>query len=96
MAPPYVRRLLLEYGHDLANKTYLYGDPFSRPESFGPEHTVPDPSFDPRPTDELVEQYSWMRGRTLQIRESLLGHSRPPVAASSYLNLLEAVDPYGH
>jgi len=56
MAPPYVRRLLLEYGHDLANKTYLYGEPFSRPESFGPEHTVPDPSFDPRPTGELVEQ----------------------------------------
>jgi len=96
MAPPYVRRLLLEYGHDLANKTYLYGEPFSRPASFGAEHTVPDPSFDPRPTRELVEQFSWMRERTLQIRQSLLEHGRPLVAAASYLNLLEAVDPYGH
>jgi hypothetical protein len=57
---------------------------------------VPDPSFDPRPTRELVEQFSWMRERTLQIRESLLGHGRPLVAASSYLNLLATVDPYGH
>ena len=96
MAPPYVRRLLLEYGHDLANKTYLYGDPFTRPESFRPEHTVPDPSFDPRPTEERVEQFNWMRERTLQIRQSLRGEGRPLVAASSYLNLLETVDPYGH
>lgn len=96
MAPPYVRRLLLEYGHDLADRAYLYAEPFRRPESFGPEHTVRDPSFDPRPTGELVEQFSWMRDRTLQIRQSLLGHGRPLVAAASYLNLLEAVDPYGH
>jgi len=96
MAPPYVRRLLLEYGHDLATKAYLYREPFCRPESFGPEHTVPDPSFDPRPTGQLVEQFSWMRGRTLQIRQSLLGHGEPLVAAASYLNLLQAVDPYGH
>ena len=96
MAPPYVRRLLLEYGDDLADKAYLYGDPFRRPEAFGPEHTVPDPSFDPRPTWKLVEQFSWMRERTLQIRQSLIGHGRPLVAASSYLNLLQAVDPSGH
>lgn len=96
MAPPYVRRLLLEYGHDLANKTYLYGEPFTRPRSFAPEHTVPDPSFDPHPTQELVERFSWMRERTLQIRQSLLGHGRPLVAASSFLNLLETINPYGH
>jgi protein-tyrosine-phosphatase len=96
MAPAYVRRLLLEYGHDLANKTYLYGEPFTRPESFGPEHTVPDPSFDPRSTGELAAQFSWMRERTLQICQALRGHGRPLVSASSYLNLLEAVDPYGH
>ena len=96
MAPPYVRRLLLEYGPDLASKTYLYREPFTRPESLGPEHTVPDPSFDARPTSELVEQFLWMRERTLQIRDSLLGHGRPLVPASSYLNLLEAIDPYGH
>jgi protein-tyrosine-phosphatase len=96
MAPPYVRRLLLEFGRDLAHKTYLYGEPFSRPESFEPRHTVPDPSFDPRPTVELAAELSWMRERTLQIRESLRGHGRPLVAASSYLNLLETVDPDGH
>ena len=96
MAPPYVRRLLLEYGRDLADKAYLYGEPFRRPEAFGPEHTVPDPSFDPRPTEKLVERFSWMRERTFQIRQSLLGHGRPLVAAASYLNLLEAVDPSGH
>jgi protein-tyrosine-phosphatase len=96
MAPPYVRRLLLEYGHDLADKTYLYGEPFRRPEAFGPEHTVRDPSFDPRPTEELLEEFSWMRERTLQIRQSLLGHGRPLVAAAGYLNLLGGVDPYSH
>ena len=96
MAPPYVRRLLLEYGGDLADKAYLYGEPFRRPDAFGPEHTVADPSFDPRPTRELVEQFSWMRERTRQIRQSLLGHGRPLVAAASHLNLLEAVDPFGH
>ena len=96
MAPPYVRRLLLEYGADLATKVYLYGEPFRRPESFGPEHTVPDPSFDPRPTGELVEQFSWMRERTRQIEQSLLGCGRPLIPAASYLKLLHAVDPCGH
>jgi len=96
MAPPYVRRLLLEYGHDLADKTYLYREPFTRPQAFGPEHTVPDPSFDRRPTDELLEEFSWMRERTLQIRRSLLGYRRPLVAAAGYLKLLEGVDPYSH
>lgn len=96
MAPPYVRRLLLEYGHDLADKTYLYRQPFTRPKAFGPQHTVPDPSFDPRPTEELIEEFSWMRDRTLEIRQSLLGHGRPLTPAASYLNILEAVDPYSH
>jgi protein-tyrosine-phosphatase len=96
MAPPYVRRLLLEYGRDLASKTYLYGEPFSRPESFGPEHTVPDPSFDPRPTGELVEQFNWMRERTLQICRSLRGQGPPLAAASTFLTLLETVAPHGH
>jgi hypothetical protein len=58
---------LLEYGHDLANQTYLYGEPFSRPKSAGPAHTVPEPSLDPRTTLELVAQFRWMRERTLQI-----------------------------
>lgn len=91
-----VRRLLLEYGRDLAEKTYLYGEPFGRPRSFGPAHTVRDPSFDARPTLALVAEFGWMRERTLQVCGSLRGRGRPLVAASSYLTLLEAVDPYGH
>jgi hypothetical protein len=82
MAPPYVRQLLLEHGRDLAAKAYLYGDPFGRPHAFGPEHTVPDPSFEPRPTEKLIEQLSWMHERTAQIRShcsDTINHwTRPP------------------
>jgi protein-tyrosine-phosphatase len=97
MAPPYLRRLLLEHGPDLASNAYLYADPFTRPESLGRgEYTVSDPSFDERPTLELVEEFTWMRERVLQIRDALLGRGRPMIAAASYLNLLESVDPMGH
>jgi protein-tyrosine-phosphatase len=97
MAPPYLRRLLLEYGADLASKAYLYADPFTRPESFSHhEYTVSDPSFDERPARELVEEYAWMRDRALQIREALCGAGRPLVAAAGYLQLLESVDPMSH
>jgi protein-tyrosine-phosphatase len=34
MAAPYLRRLLLEYDADLAVKSYLFADPFTRPSSF--------------------------------------------------------------
>lgn len=97
MAAPYLRRLLLEYGADLASKAYLYADPFTRPESFGHgEYTVSDPTFDQRPVRELVEEYAWMRERALQIREALLGQGRPLVAAAGYLDLLKTVHPMGH
>ena len=97
MAPAYLRRLLLEHGVDLADKSYLYADPFTRPESFDPgRYTVPDPSFDERPVVALVEEFAWMRDRTRQIRTALLGHGGPLIAASSYLNLLERVDPARH
>ena len=97
MAPPYLRRLLLEYGADLAGKAYLFADPFSQPESLGRgEYTVRDPSFDERPTVELVEEFSWMRERGREIRSALLGRGRPLIAAVSYLNPLDSVDPLGH
>lgn len=97
MAAPYVRRLLVEYGADLASKTYLFADPFTRPESFRRrEYTVWDPSFDQRPVEELVREYARMRERVLQIREALLGGGRPLIAAAGYLDLLESVDPRGH
>lgn len=97
MAAPYVRRLLLDYGADLASKAYLYADPFTRPESLGRgEYTVRDPSFDQRPTPELVGEYAWMRERSMQIRAALLGYGRPLIAAADYLDLLEPVDPMSH
>ena len=62
MAPAHLRRLLTEYGPDLAARAYLFADPFSRPQSFGRgEYKVYDPSFDDRPTRELVREFSWMR-----------------------------------
>lgn len=97
MAPPYVRRLLLEYGADLATKVYLYKSPFTRPTSLhGADYTVSDPSFDARPVSELAAELAWMRDSSLQIRESLLAHGRPLVPAADYLDLLESVDPTGH
>jgi protein-tyrosine-phosphatase len=97
MAAPYLRRLLLEYGADLASKAFLYADPFTRPESFARgEYTVSDPTFDQRPVQELVEEYTWMRERALQLREALLGQGRPLIAATSYLDLLQPVNPMGH
>jgi protein-tyrosine-phosphatase len=97
MAPPYLRRLLLESGADLASKAYLYADPFASPRSLGPgQFTVPDPSFDERPAPELVEEFTWMRDQALQIRQALLGRGRPLIPAARYLNLLQSVDPTGH
>jgi protein-tyrosine-phosphatase len=97
MAPPYVRRLLLEYGQDLASKAYLYADPFSQPRSLEPgAYTVSDPSFDERPPVELVQDFACMRERVRQIREALLRRGRPLIAAATYLDLLESVDPTGH
>jgi protein-tyrosine-phosphatase len=97
MAPPYVRRLLLEYGADLAAKAYLFADPFSRPTSLGAgEYVVHDPTFDERPIGELIAEYAWMRERVLQIRDAMLGGARRMIPAADYLGLLESVDPTGH
>lgn len=97
MAPPYLRRLLLEYGEDLASKAYLYADPFTRPRSLEPgAYTVSDPSYDERSAVELAEEFAWMRERVLQIHQALRGPGRPLVAALTYLDLLESVDPMGH
>jgi protein-tyrosine-phosphatase len=97
MAPPYVHRLIQEYGEDLASKAYLFADPFSRPVSFGKgQYTVCDPSFDNRRTSDLMKDFSWMRERVLQIRLALLGDGRRPVPASEYLELCKAVDPLSH
>ena len=31
MGPSYLHRMVWEYGEDLADKSYLFADPFSRP-----------------------------------------------------------------
>jgi hypothetical protein len=54
------------------------------------------PDLRPRPALEPVEQYAWMRERVLQIRDALLGHGLPLIAAASYVDQLESVDPMGH
>ena len=97
MGPSYLHRLLSEYGEDLAAKAYLFADPFSTPESFQRRtYTVWDPSFDDRPTTDLLPELSWMRERVLQIRLALVGHGGQLVSASHYLDLCRTVDPHSH
>ena len=97
MAAPYLRRLLIEYGEDLASKSYLFADPFTRPVCFAHrEYAVIDPTWDPRSASDLCAEHGWMRGRVAQIDEALHGHGRPLVPAASYLELLASVDPKDH
>jgi protein-tyrosine-phosphatase len=97
VGPSYLHRLLWEYGDDLADKAYLFADPFTTPESFsGGEYKVIDPSFDDRPTSQLTAEYAWMRDRTVQIHLALIGHGRPLVPARQYLSLCKTVDKWSH
>jgi hypothetical protein len=97
MGPPYLARLLRDYGQDLAGKAYLFADPFTRPVSFARgEFMVYDPSFDHRSVRDLVHEFGWMRERVLQIGLALLGEGRPLVSAREYSALLCGVDPSGH
>jgi protein-tyrosine-phosphatase len=97
MAPSYLHRLVWEYGEDLAEKAYLFADPFTRPVSFGHgEYTVSDPSFDNRPIGDLLKEFAWMRERVLQIRLALLGDGRRLVPLSEYVELCKTVDRASH
>ena len=81
-------RLIWEYGEDLADKAYLFADPFSRPVSFSNgAYKVYDPSFDNRPTSELLNEFERMRQRVLQIRLALRGAGRRLVPLREYLEL---------
>jgi len=94
MAPAHLRRLLRLYGEYLDRKTYLFADPFSKPRSFHHgEYKVYDPSFVPRPVEELVHACRWMRERVQQIGLALRSTGNNLVAASQYLPLIETVDP---
>ena len=97
MAAPYLRRLLIEYGDDLAIKSYLFADPFTKPVSFARrEYAVNDPTWDNRAASDLCGEHAWMRERVAQIDEALHGRGRPLVPAADYLDLLAAVDPKSH
>ncbi|HEY6797687.1 MAG TPA: hypothetical protein VI248_23680 [Kineosporiaceae bacterium] len=97
MAAPYLRRLLIGYGDDLAAKSYLFADPFIRPVSFARrEYAVIDPTWDSRPGAELCAEHAWMCERVEQINEALQGRGRRLVPAAEYLDVLAQVDPYSH
>jgi protein-tyrosine-phosphatase len=90
MGPEYLRRLLAEYGADLAAKAYLFADPFRLPRSFRcGGYLVYDPSFDDRPVAELLREFRWFRQRVRQIHAALHDNGRALVPASCYLPLLE-------
>jgi protein-tyrosine-phosphatase len=97
MGPTYLHRLVRDYGADLATKSYLFADPFTRPVSFRKgEYRVHDPSFDRRPVKELAREYARFRDRVLQIRLALLGDGPPMIPSQEYGDLIETVDPLGH
>ena len=97
MGPSYLHRMVWEYGEDLADKAYLFADPFSRPVSFAHgAYKVADPSFDTRPTIDLLKEFGWMRERVLQIRLALLGEGERLVPLSEYLDLCKTVDRESH
>ena len=65
--------------------------------SFGNgEYKVSDPSYDNRPTTELVTEFGWMRERVLQIRLALLGDGRRLVPLTEYFELCKTVDRGSH
>ena len=97
MGPSYLHRMVWEYGEDLADKAYLFANPFTKPVSFGKgEYKVSDPSFDNRPTTELLREFGWMRDRVLQIRLALLGKGPPLVPMREYFELCKTVDRASH
>jgi protein-tyrosine-phosphatase len=97
MAPSYLHRMVWEYGEDLADKAYLFADPFTRPVSFeNGEYRVCDPTFDNRPIGEILKEFGWMRERVLQIRLALVGHGRRLVPLSEYFEVCKKVDRASH
>jgi protein-tyrosine-phosphatase len=97
MGPSYLHRLVYEYGEDLAGKSYLFADPFTKPMSFsGGQYKVFDPSFDPRPAEELAREFEWMREQVIEIKQALTGNGQRLVPLSEYLELCKRVDRESH
>jgi protein-tyrosine-phosphatase len=96
MEPNQVRRLLNDYGYDLARKTYLFADPFSHPRTFRQgEYRVEDPSFDMRPVTDLLRDFGWFRKRIGDIHEVMVGRGDPVVPAARYLDRLAELEEPG-
>ncbi|MBV9125733.1 MAG: hypothetical protein JO112_20480 [Planctomycetes bacterium] len=93
MGPEYLRQMLVMHGADLANKAYLFADPFHRPKSLqGDDYLVFDPSFEDRPVAALVEEFAWFRERLGQIHQALHNGRDGLVPASQYQALLGPLD----
>ena len=93
MGSKYTFRLVKELGFDLANKVYLFADPFTHPKSFrSNQYLVYDPSFDNRSAEELVREFDWMRERVLQIRQALGGDGHSLIPATMYWQLLTSTN----
>jgi protein-tyrosine-phosphatase len=89
MGPEYLRRLLFEYGSELAVRAYLFADPFALPRCFrNGEFLVFDPSFDHRSVGELTREFRWFRDRLRDIHDALAGRGRELVPAARYLPTL--------
>jgi len=92
MGPPYLARLLLRFGRDLASKSYLFADPFVVPPGFEEEaFLVYDPSFDMRAPEELVREFEWFRRRVTEVHRALVLGRPAMVPASRYLDRLDAL-----
>ncbi len=90
MGPEFLHRMFHEYGQGLANKSYLFADPFVLPASFlNGEYSVRDPSFDSGTIESLIPEFSWYRERVVQIHNALKGEGKILVPAAQYLPLLE-------
>jgi protein-tyrosine-phosphatase len=97
MGPPYLHRLVHDYGEDLADKAYLFADPFTLPTSFADnQYKVIDPSFDSRAAPALAAEYSWMRPQVVRIQQALCGAGEPLVPLRQYLDLCKTVDKDSH
>jgi len=90
MGPEYLLRLTRTYGSDLLDKSYLFADPFTLPESFkNQEYLVYDPSFDNCSVDDLIQKCLWFRDRVLQIHHAIKSGAHDLIPARRYENILE-------
>ncbi len=95
MGPGIMRRVLEEYGLDLASRTYLFADPFSVPHSFlKRRYLVNDPSFEMRSPADLARDFDWFHERVRQIHDAMHGRGLALVPASAYLNVLHDIEDY--